>query len=165
MQERYPRRDVQELVDYHTFGERGKVAVKHELTRTRIGFRIPSDEKRAPGVVVQFSNVFRTPHFTVQAEPFDAEELMRSEDPEFVEASRRLQTGTGFKHDRGYWAHVHTEDEWLHEPDVPAVLARLAAADVATIVASGIFDLDVRQPSRARRFRIRRHSDDEPEAE
>ena len=42
----YPTRTAMSLVEHHTFGRRGKVAVKHELTKSWIGFRIPAAERR-----------------------------------------------------------------------------------------------------------------------
>jgi hypothetical protein len=166
MAERYPAMSEEELTDHHTFGKRGKVPVKHELSRSWIGFRIPASERRDPGLLVQFSNYFRTPHFTVQAEPYDAEDLLNKRATDFVEASRTLLASPGFTHERSYWARVHEADEWLLQPDVPERLAALVAADIRIIVASGIFDLDVIEShSKPRGLRRWRRGNDRSEGD
>jgi hypothetical protein len=160
MSKRFPQRRTDELAAHHTFGKRGRVTVKHELTRTRIGFRIPSSDYQEPGLTIQFSNHYGTPHFTVQAEPLDAETLLEDRDKRFCDASKAL-LASGFDHDRTYWAHVHDAKEWLHSHDVPETLGRLVDSDIAAIVTSGIFDLDVSEPQPKRRgIRRWRHVDD-----
>ena len=166
MAARYPDMSEEELTDHHTFGKRGKVPVKHALTRSWIGFRIPASERRDPGLVVQFSNDLRTPRFTVWAEPYDAEDLLNERATDFVEASRRLLASPGFTRERSYWAHVHEADEWLRQSDVPETLAALAAADIRIIVASGIFDLDVAESqSKPRGLRRWRRGNDRSEGD
>jgi len=140
--ERYAHRfPPKEVADYHAFGRHGTVPVKQELSRTWVGFRIPAWETERPRLIIQFSNYFSVPHFTVQAEPADAHELRRS-DHVFREASEMLESA-GFKTNGHYWAQVHESDEWLHEPDVPDCVARLVEVDINTVVRSGIFDKDV----------------------
>jgi hypothetical protein len=90
----------------------------------------------------EFSNYFKVPHFTVQAQPFDAEELLREKHPGFVAASRKLQQ-CGFDSNGRYWAHVHKPEEWLYRDDVPQTLAGFVDADITNIVESGLFDEDV----------------------
>ena len=143
MGKRYPREGTPEqLCDHHAFGKHGRVPIKHELTRTWMGLRIPAAEKREPAIVVQFSNRSKVPHFTIQARPFYAEELLREKHPGFVAASRKLQQ-CGFDSTGWSWSQVHQPEEWLHSDDVPQTLAGFVGTDIRNIVESGLFDEDV----------------------
>jgi hypothetical protein len=141
----YPNQASSSLAEHHTFGRSGKVAVKHELTRSWIGFRIPAAEKQEPGLAVQFSNVYRRPLLMVEARPFIDEERP---DPRLDAAKDALRKTPGIYEDRGVWGRSHEPDEWLDQADVPVAMARLIHDDVDVLVSSVIFDADVTESRR-----------------
>jgi hypothetical protein len=158
---RYSGRPVESLADYHTFGKRGKVDLKHELTKSWIGFRIPAAETTEPGFLVQFSNYLRRPLLMIEARPFIDEP---KPDERSVAATAILRQTPRIYEDRGAWGRSHEPDEWLSKPDVPAAVSDLIQVDVEDLVSSGIFDADVDEPLRARRglLRLRRaHNEEE----
>ena len=148
MAARYPDEAVRGLVDHHTFGRRGKVAVKHELTTTWIGFRIPTAEKQEPGFAVQFSNALFRPLLMVEARPFIDEQ---GADPRFTAAAIALRKVPGIYENRGAWGRSHEPSEWLNQPDVPAAMAGLIQGDAEVLVSSGIFDADITEAEPRRR--------------
>jgi hypothetical protein len=158
---RYAGREASSLVEHHTFGRRGRVAVKNELTKSWIGFRIPAAEVEDPGFAVQFSNYFRRPLLMVEARPFIDE---KHPDERFTEATTALRRVPGVYEDRGAWGRLHEASEWLNQPDVPVAISRLIHEDAEVLVSSGIFDADVSElQPRARGLGRWRRSRDEEE--
>ena len=165
MGERYPERKPSMLVDHHTFGRRGRVPVKHELTRTRIGYRIPASEQAEPGLTIHQQLLSHTSlHGAGRASRSRGTRCLRGFDAGGGVAT--VDVDSWIFHERGTWGRVHDEQEWLRNDDVAAALARLAAADIMAIVGSGLFDLDVSgdQPAKRGIRRWRRRGEIEEES-
>jgi hypothetical protein len=132
-----------ELVDVERKGKHRKVIIQRDQTRVFLGFCIPAIVKDS-ALQVQFSGFYGVPHFTVQANPWEAQWRLERGDRKLAAADDELRAqgfATNRTHD--YWALVHEPDEYLDADDVPTRLVELITADLPVIVRSGILDHDV----------------------
>jgi uncharacterized protein YjiS (DUF1127 family) len=133
----------EELVDVERRGKQRKLVIQRDQTRVFLGFCIPAIVKDS-ALKVQFNGFSGVPHFTVQANPWEAQRRLTDGDRKLAAADDELRSH-GFTTPRtyGYWSRVHEPEEYLDTADVPARLVELIAADVPLVVRSGILDYEV----------------------
>jgi hypothetical protein len=130
----------EQLVVPYTRGKKQQV-VQRDQVRVWLGFRIPAKVKDA-ALAIQFNGTYGVPHFTVQANPWGARQLLDDEDPKFLKAAKALEVDD-YQSNGHYWAKVHDPSDYIDATDVPARLVELIEQDVPTLVGSGILDRDV----------------------
>jgi hypothetical protein len=141
MRKKYGRKAKGEpLVAPYTRGKKRQV-VQRDQVSVYLGFCIPAKVRDA-ALVIQFNGYYGVPHFTVQANPWDARELLDGGDRKLVKAAKLLENAR-YQSNGHYWAKVHDPSEYIDATDVPARLMEIIEEDVATLVASGVLDHDV----------------------